>query len=102
MQRPDEWVATASATASTATASKSASTAGARHCITQVMASFSAASIALLTVKKGTDTVFTQYVHSADVIPLELMGDVNEAVSAELASGGGGVVGVVTLLGYTN
>lgn len=96
-----EWTATGSATAAQATATKAA-VAGQQHIITGVTASYSAATIALLTVKYGTTTILERYVHNAaDIVfdaPLRNP-TANEAVSAELAAGSAGVVGQVALMG---
>jgi hypothetical protein len=103
--KPTEWVASANADNSAATATKSA-VADKRHTAAVVVASYSTASTSgLLTITYtigATSTTVTHYVHGADVIPLELRGDINTLVSAGLAaSGTGGVVGRVNLIGHT-
>jgi hypothetical protein len=98
-----EWTAQGSATAAPATATKAA-VAGQHHIITGVIASYSAATIALLTVKFGTTTVLERYIHNAAdlLLPDGLRNPTaNEAVSAELAAGAAGVVGKVALTGRT-
>ena len=102
---PDTWVESDNADNDVATASHAA-VAGKRHVATSVTASFSAASVVkLLTITctiEGTSTTITHYVHNAEVIPLNLRGDVNTLISAALAaSGAGGTVGRVNLTGYT-
>lgn len=103
--RPAEWTATDSQDNATATATKSAAGAGRLHVITAVVASYGAAKTGLLTVKHGTTTVLEAYVVNSAVIPIPTglrNTNANEAVSAELAaSGTGGVLGKVALLGYT-
>lgn len=101
MPRPLDWTENASATNATATATHAA-VADQRHVLTYVAASFDDSTAgALLTIKKGSDTEIEHYIHGADVIPLELRGENNEAVSAELAAGGSGVTGYVGIIGYT-
>lgn len=103
--RATEWRETANATNDTATATKSAKTTG-RHTLSAVIASFSSSSSsALLTITVtlgGTSSTITHYVHGADVIPLEIQGDVNTSVAAALAAGGSGVVGRVNIIGHTD
>lgn len=97
--KPNDWHATDSKTASTATATKAGVT-NQRHTINYVHASYSSSSQSgLLTVKEGSTTLFTYYVHGADVIPVDHLAAAGAAVSAVLAAGGGGVVGVVTISG---
>lgn len=98
----EQWEATAEATAATATATKAAAV-KTRHFVTDVFASFSAAAIALLTIKRGATVILRQYVHNAERLHFRtpLRGNVNEAVSAELASGGAGITGEVNLVGYS-
>lgn len=102
--RPSEWVESANATADTATATKAAKTTG-RHMVSTVAASFDdSTASALLTITVtiyGTSTTITHYVHGAEVVPLEIIGDVDTAVSAALATGGAGVVGRVNIIGNT-
>lgn len=100
MANTNEWTERASATNATATATRAADP-NHRHIIDFIYVSFSAAAAALLTVKKGTDIVLEHYVHNADVLALGLRGDVNEAVSAELAAGGAAVVGKCNIIGRT-
>jgi hypothetical protein len=99
--RESEWTAKDSQDNALATAAKAA-VAGKRHCINTVIASFSAAAIKLLQVKEGTTVILEQYVHNAEVIQLDYLGATGNALSAELAaSGTGGVLGKVAIVGYT-
>lgn len=102
---PTEWRETANADNSAATATKTAA-AGKRHTLAVVSASYSSSSTTgLLTITvtlNATSSTITHYVHGADVIPLEIRGDVNTSVAASLAaSGTGGVVGRVNIIGHT-
>ncbi len=86
-----------------ATATVAASTVR-RHYITDIVASYSAAKTGLLQIKLGATVVFEHYFSDTYSVHLEtaIVGNVNEAVSAELAaSGTGGVVGKVNILGFT-
>lgn len=100
---PTEWIAKDSDDNALSTASKAAPTNNSRHVIAVVTASYSSSSTTgLLQVKEGTTVIHEHYVHGADVIPLEYRAAVNTAVSAELAaSGTGGVVGKVAVIGHT-
>lgn len=103
--KPTEWVETATATAATATATKSASTVGARHVVSSVAASFSdatkSATLTITVTIGGTAESIVHYVHGADVVPLELRGDKDTAITAALATGGAGIVGKVIMTGHT-
>lgn len=103
--KPTEWIEKANATNDTATATKAASTTK-RHTISVVSASFSTSTAsALLTITvtlAGTSTTALHYIHGADVVPLEIIGDTNTLVSAALAAGGAGVVGRVNLIGHSD
>lgn len=99
------WVGSDNADNAVATASRAAKADG-YHVVDYVSASFSAASvIALLTITAtigGASVTVTYYVHTADQIPLGLKCDPNTAVSAALAaSGTGGVIGRVNMVGHT-
>lgn len=103
--KPNEWIESANADNSAATATKAAA-ANKRHTASVVIASYSSSSTSgLLTITYtigGTSTTITHYVHGADVIPLELRGDINTLISASLAaSGTGGVIGRVNLTGHS-
>ena len=103
--KPTEWRETDSDDNAASTATKAAA-ANKRHTLSVVIASYStAATSGLLTITvtlNGTSSTITHYVHGADVIPLEIRGDENTAVSATLAaSGTGGVVGRVNIVGHT-
>ena len=101
---PNEWAATDFDNNAESTAVKAAVTTG-RHVVSCILASYSAAATKLLTLKHGSTTVFTQYVVNSAVIPIPeglRNANVNESVSAVLeASGAGGTIGTVTLIGYT-
>lgn len=103
MSRPSEWTATDSQVAALATATKAAQT-NRRHVLCRVIASYSAAQIGILQVKNATTVVFEKYIHNSDVVELpeglrNLLA--NQAVSAELAAGAGGVTGKVEIMGYS-
>lgn len=102
MPRPADWTENDSQDNALATATRAAET-HSRHVIMFAVVSYGTASTSgLLQVKQGSTVVAEHYIHGADVIPLELYGDVNQAVSAELAaSGTGGVLGKVALVGYS-
>jgi hypothetical protein len=100
--RPNDWCEYTTANAATATATRAAETNGGRHIVNYVVVSFETSTDkGLLTVKKGTTTQFVHMVHGADVVPIEMRGNPNEAVSAELASGGAGEDGYVSIHGFT-
>jgi len=86
-----------------ATATKSGEE-GKTHHISAVLAGYTDPASGLLTVKDG-DTVKIEYpVHDADVIilPVPVKCTEGNAVSASLsASGTGGVVGKINLIGFT-
>lgn len=102
--KPTEWMVHATASNDTATASKAAAT-GKRHTLSSVHASYDTSTVSknlTITVTiAGTSTTSIHVIHGADVIPLELRGDVNTAVSAALEAGGSSVDGYVTILGHT-
>lgn len=100
--REAEWTATASQDNLLATATKAA-VAGKAHTIRTIVASFSVANVKLLQVKVDTTVVLEQYVHNAEVIQLDYRAPAGSAVSAELAaSGTGGQVGKVAIVGHTD
>jgi len=98
------WSVVAAADNAVATAAKAASPSQ-RHYVLAVDAGYSTASISgILTVKRGTTVIAQKPIHGAGAFdfPYGLPGNVNEAVSAELtASGSPGVLGYVTLHGYS-
>lgn len=103
MGMTSDWTATDSKDNADATATKAAN-ANARHCITAVTASFSAAATKLLQIKDGTTVILERYVYSAADLTFNapIRASYNSAVSAVLtASGTGGVIGKVGLTGYT-
>jgi len=80
--------------------------AGRSHVFLKVEASYSASTTsALLQIKFGTTVKFEKYIHGAGAIDAGVLGMINpvqgEAISAELAAGGAGVVGKVCLSYYT-
>lgn len=102
MPRPADWTERDSQDNALATAERAAEEHG-RHVIMYAVASYEISSTSgLLQIKQGGVVVAEHYIHGADVVPLELYGEANQAASAELApSGTGGVLGKVTLVGYT-
>ena len=96
-----DWTARSNAAANAVATATKAAEARTRHVVTLIVASYSAAAIGLLTIKKGADIIFERYVHNAAEIELEggIRGDNNEDVSAELAAGGAGITGKVTIGG---
>lgn len=101
--RESDWEEKASASNALATATRAAES-GNRHSIATIVASFSAAAIALLQVKFGTTVVLEHYVHNSEVIalPSPLRAGSGQAVSAELAAGGAGITGTVAITGYSS
>lgn len=100
---PAEWSITATADNAAATATRAAE-AGKSHYITAIFGSFSAAAIKLATLKDGTTVIGNYYVHNADSVPLARPLKITSGAAAELslaASGTAGVIGAVTLKGYT-
>jgi hypothetical protein len=97
------WSALASASNATATATHPAE-AGRSHHITTVLASFGGSATARLTVRDGATVIAEHFVVNQTVIvlPAPRKATAGNAVSAELAAGGLGVTGSVTLLGFTN
>lgn len=97
----DGFVATANATNALATATKAAVT-GKTHYITGVSASYSAAAIGTLQIKDGSTVIWEGSIHNQrDVKFKGLRATTGNAVSAELAAGGAGVVGRVNIMGFT-
>lgn len=97
---PATWTATGSAVNATATATRAASVGSAHH-LSAIVASFSGAATALLTIKQGATVLAEHYVVNAEVLPLPLKIAADSAVSAELAAGGVGITGKVAIVGYT-
>jgi hypothetical protein len=101
----NSWVVSASATANIATATKAAQP-GCVHVITKIDLSYSGSTQSgLATVNFGTVALTTKYIHGAGAIDFGVLGiqnpDANELVEVALAAGAGGVVGTVTMTGYT-
>jgi hypothetical protein len=102
--KPTEWMVHDTASNDTATATKAAA-ADKRHTLSSVHASFDTSTVSknltITVTLDGTSTASVHVVHGADVIPLEIRGDINSAVSAALEAGGSSVDGFVTILGHT-
>lgn len=100
---PAEWTQTATADNAMASVTRAAEV-GKRHYITGISASFSAANVKLLELKDGAAVIGNFHVHNQrDVefgVPIELTA--NSAAELSLpASGTAGVIGAVTLRGFT-
>lgn len=100
-----EWTATDSDDNAESNATKAAVT-GQRHVITGVAAGYATApaTAKLLQLKRGTTVIWSTYLTTAKEVnfPSPIRGNLSEAVTATLAaSGTGGVVSQVTLMGYT-
>lgn len=98
-----DWTQLASQDNALAVATRAAEQ-GARHAITRILASYSAAKVGLLQIKVAGVVVDEFYVNNCAVIDFTngYRGGSNQAVSAELqASGVGGVLGKVSIGGYT-
>lgn len=99
------WVESATADNAVATATRAAAPAGERHRITGVTASFGAAAAGkLLEILDGSTVIWSGFVHDQLSVSFAapLAGADGGPVSARLAASGGlGVVGAVTLTGYT-
>jgi hypothetical protein len=100
---PATWSATAAAANSLAVASRPGE-AGQSHHITTVLASFSGSATARLQIKDGGTVIAEHYVANGAVISLAAprKATAGNQVSAELAAGGLGITGSVTLLGFTS
>lgn len=100
--RENDWTEKDSDTAAVVTATRAAATNGNVHVIVSVAASYSDPTISgLLQILFGATVMLEHYVHGADVVPFAVRGNQNEAVSATLASGGGAVVGKISIAGYS-
>lgn len=102
-KRESDWHEDGSAVAALATATRAAEV-GNRHSLVTVVASYSAAQIGLLQIKRGATVEKEIYVHNYLVLDLSspLRGASGGAVSAELAAGAAGVTGKVSISGYTS
>ena len=101
----NSFVVVATDTAAIVTAAKAAAV-GRHHIICKVDASYSSSTQSgELTILFGTTVVARKHVHSAGAVDFGIYGfqnpTANQAVSAVLAAGAGGVVGDVVLTGYT-
>lgn len=98
------WSVVASATAADATATKTG-VPNTRHFLVTVDASYSSsATSGLLTVRFGTNVVAQKTVHGAGAFDFTFKGlaaDVGQDISATLAAGGAGIVGHVTITGFS-
>lgn len=101
--RPATWSVTATADNAAATATKAAE-AGKSHYVTSISGAFSAAAIKLMTLKDGTTVIGNHYVHNASGFnfanPIKIASG-NLAELSLAASGTAGVIGAVTLNGFT-
>lgn len=98
------WTETVVGAAATEVVVTRPAEAGLSHYVTAITASFSAAQIALLTLEFPALTVEANiHVHNAVtvVLPKPLRLPVNTAAVARLAAGAAGVIGAVTMFGYT-
>jgi hypothetical protein len=105
MRRAAEWIAQGNATNALATATK-AGIANRKHTVQGVSASYSAAQIGLLQLKRNGVVIWQRYIHNAADINFddglrEDLGNPGDPVSAELAAGAAAVVGQVELWGST-
>lgn len=96
------WSLSATATAAAATVTRAAE-ADKSHFITGISGSFGAAQIALMTLSDGGAVIANFHVHNQRNIefakPIKITA--GNAVSASLGAGAAGVVGAITLTGYT-
>lgn len=98
------WIVAANATNAAATATRAAPTGGISHYVTGIAASFSASATGvMLVLNQGATEIGRWYVHDvfALVFPSPIKVDPARAVSLVLSAGGSGVVGAVTMNGYT-
>lgn len=97
-----EWSLTATATAAAATVTRPGE-AGRRHYVTSVSGSFGAAQISLLTLSDGATVVQNHHVHNIRTVefssPVEITA--GNAAAATLGAGAAGVVGAITITGFT-
>ena len=89
----------------TAIASIPAPGVGKYNRIVKIDASYSVASVSgLLQIKSGAVVIFEKYIHGAGALDSPEVGkralNTNEAMSVELAAGGAGVTGTVTVSGF--
>lgn len=97
------WSETTTADNAAATVTKAAE-AGKSHYITSISGSFSAAAIRLATLKDGATTKGNFHVHNQREITFDKPLKITAGAAAELslaASGTAGVIGAVTMQGYT-
>ena len=99
--RPAEWVAYGTESNDVAAATKAAA-AGKRHTAMRIFASYDDPEVSgVLTLKDGNSTLATFDVHGSRELDVCYRGGLGNALSAELAAGGAGVDGSVTIVGYT-
>lgn len=95
------------ATASQLTVTKAA-VATRCHAVVKVDASYSVSTVSgLLTVSFGSTEIGRKYIHGSGALDFGtdagyMNPEANEAISAVLDSGGGGIVGTIVLSGYTS
>lgn len=98
------WIETDNATNATATATRAATSGARSHYVTSIAASFSGSVAGVqLVLNEGATEIGRWYVHDvfALVFPSPIKIDPGNATSLVLSAGGAGVVGSVTLNGYT-
>lgn len=104
IQKPAELSATAVATNALATATIPAQNAASRIQITNISASYSGTASGLVQVKAGATVIWRRHVNQN--APLDedfvnpLIAPSNTAVSVELAAGGAGIDGAVSIAGF--
>lgn len=100
------WSEVGNATAAQLTVTKAAAALRA-HAVVKVDASYSVSTVSgLLTVSFGATEIGKKYIHGSGALdfaadPGILNPDANETVVAVLDSGGGGIVGTITMSGFT-
>jgi hypothetical protein len=104
MSMPFSWVESAQATNGLASATRAAPAGGMSHYITSVSGTFSATTTVQLMVLKQGSTIVARW-HTRGGFELAFSSPIRidpaVAVTLELPAGGSGVVGAVTLTGYT-
>lgn len=97
----NDWGENASATAAVATATRAAD--GRRaHILGGVVVSYSAAQGGTLTIRSGNTVILEVAVQDRLVLDnLNIKGGYGEALSAALSAGGAGVIGRVSIYGYS-
>lgn len=98
-----DWSVEAEPAAATQASAVKAAQPNTRHFVTSISASYSAAQVGFLTLLAGAAVVWRGYVHNARDLsfasPIEIPD--NTAVELRLAAGAAGVIGSVTVTGYS-